>query len=851
MQLTVLFMGEKHYKFCYCNRMFVLRLLVCVTLFCNSSISTKPLEEETNLRQPGPYVNSFLIEVEKRDIAEAVAREHGFNIVEEISSLNLYHLVHPEVTQRSKRSAENFIHRLKTDARVLYAEQQVILSRVKRTHYIIHDKQEELPIREITDNSVYYRVPLEQIVARDEIPTQTIEHSDPFYKDQWYLENLGQTGGKRGIDMNVAKVWEYGFTGKGVVVAVLDDGIDHSHPDLKRNYDPEASADMNDINDAKNDPMPNKSDSSNSHGTRCAGEIAAECDNNVCGCGIAYNARIGGLRILDGEVTGLLEAKALLYHNQYIDIASASWGPKDDGKTMEAPTKACASALTQGVTEGRKGLGTIFVWATGNGGNNGDSCGADGYVGSIESISIGSVTDQGHKPYFMEECSSTMAVVPTGGLSYPGESYSGEKIKVVTTDINGGCIENFEGTSSAAPLAAGCIALVLEANPKLTWRDIQHIVVRAAKIQSLNATWTINGAGFHVSDAFGFGMMDCGRMVELAQSWTNVPPQHICKTDPQNVNEKLSRGNCVSRTLKFDACFDDSKSKITNLEHIQAYVKVEADKRGEIEIYLTSPSGTRARLLPKRINDQSNEGINFVFMSIHTWGENPQGIWKIEVCHGDGGQNTDTVDDVKKVLRRMLDRMAKVESGRFISWELRAYGYDDGKSQMVSQRARIPSLRELQQTMEKEMQQSKTLDLKRGKEVKDQKMDLKDNLPTEGEIKKYFEGKIGPVLDDLSKILQSRQFTEDDLVVALARSIGESGQDADQPMGYNSDKDLQKRNFYHSLADEELDDGTVDLLGKVLELKEEYEKRSEQRGLSRENANKEFWMFLKYLLRKK
>ncbi|KAL3883504.1 hypothetical protein ACJMK2_029761 [Sinanodonta woodiana] len=830
--------------------MFILRLVVCVILLCNLSISSKPSEEEANLRQPGHYINSFLIEVEKRDIAESVAREHGFKIVEEIPSLNLYHLVHPEVTHRSKRSAEDYVRQLQNDARVQYVEQQVILSRVKRNNYIIHDKQEELPIREINDNSVYYRVPLEKIVARDEIPTEVIEHSDPYYKDQWYLENLGQTGGKRGIDINVAQVWEHGFTGKGIVVSVLDDGIDHSHPDLRRNYDPEASADMNDLSDVGNDPMPNKSDPSNSHGTRCAGEIAAQCDNDVCGCGIAYNARIGGLRILDGEVTGLLEAKALLYHNQYIDIASASWGPKDDGKTMEAPTKACASALTQAVNEGRKGLGTIFVWATGNGGNNGDCCGADGYVGSIESISIGSVTDQGQKPYFMEECSSTMAVVPTGGLVNPKDSWSEERIKVVTTDINGGCIENFEGTSSAAPLAAGCIALVLEANPKLTWRDVQHIVVRAAKIQSLNATWTINGAGFHVSDAFGFGMMDCGKMVELAQNWTNVPPQHICKTDLQNVNVKLSKGNCVSRTVEFDACYEDSKSRITILEHIQAYVNLEADKRGEIEIYLTSPSGTRARLLGKRKNDMSDEGINFVFMSVHTWGENPQGTWKIEVCHGEGGQNTDTVDDVRKVLKRMLDRMANVESGKFISWELKAYGYDGGKSQMASQHARIPSLRELQKTMEKEMLQSKSLNLKRGKEMMNQENDEKANLATKGEINKYFEDKIGPVLDDISKILQSRQLTEDDIVVALARSLGDLGQDADQPTGYKSDKDLEKRNLYHSSSNEEFDDSNVALLVKILELKKEYEKRSEHRGLSREKANKEFWELLSYVLKK-
>ncbi|KAK3590527.1 hypothetical protein CHS0354_036349, partial [Potamilus streckersoni] len=532
----------------------------------------------------------------------------------------------------------------------------------------------------------------------------------------------------------------------------------HSHPDLRKNYDPEASADFNDETDVLNDPMPNIYDFSKGHGTRCAGVIAAECDNNVCGCGIAYNARIGGIRLLDGNVTGLMEAKALLYQNQYIDIASASWGPSDDGKTMEAPTKAVANALAKGVTEGRKGLGTIFVWATGNGGSEGDSCGADGFVGSIESISIGSVTDHGQKPFFMETCSSTMAVVPTGGTN----------VDVVTTDINGNCIKNFHGTSSAAPLAAGCIALVLEANQNLTWRDVQHIVVRAAKVQRLDASWTINGAGFHFSDVFGFGLMDCGKMVKLAQNWTNVPTQHFCKTDPRHADVKLDAGNCVSSTIDFDSCYGEQTLRITSLEHVQAYVKVKADKRGNIELYLTSPSGTRAQLLSRRYADTSDEGIDFVFMSVHTWGENPRGKWKLEVCHQKAGTRMNTVHDIRNLLRSLQDRTTNEESGRIISWELRAFGYDDGKSQRATQHGHIASENELLNIMFKETQQSKRLHLIRGTKRNDHEMDSRANINSQGQSKNYFESSKHPYLDDLSEILHSSEYSENEHVRALA-----------------------------------------------------------------------------------
>lgn len=57
------------------------------------------------------------------------------------------------------------------------------------------------------------------------------------------------------------------------------------------------------------------------------------------------------MRILDGAVTDLLEAKALLYHNDYIHICSASWGPKDDGRTIEGPPEHTRAAFVEGVTK--------------------------------------------------------------------------------------------------------------------------------------------------------------------------------------------------------------------------------------------------------------------------------------------------------------------------------------------------------------------------------------------------------------------------------------------------------------------------------------------------------------------
>ena len=89
------------------------------------------------------------------------------------------------------------------------------------------------------------------------------------------------------------------------------------------------------------------------HGTRCAGEVAAQANNTKCGVGVAYNSRIGGVRMLDGRVTDRVEAESLSLNPQYIDIYSASWGPSDDGMTVEGPGTLASAAFLNGIAKVR------------------------------------------------------------------------------------------------------------------------------------------------------------------------------------------------------------------------------------------------------------------------------------------------------------------------------------------------------------------------------------------------------------------------------------------------------------------------------------------------------------------
>uniref|UniRef100_A0A8P4G419 Furin (paired basic amino acid cleaving enzyme) a n=1 Tax=Dicentrarchus labrax TaxID=13489 RepID=A0A8P4G419_DICLA len=522
------------------------------------------------------YTNTWAVHIPGgQEEADLIASKHGFVNHGHVFG-DYYHFRHRTVVKRSLSDHRGTQVRLQKDPKVTWAEQQVSKRRKKRDVYT--------------------------------------EPFDPKFRDQWYLYN----GNHR--DLNAKAAWQLGYTGKGVVVSILDDGIEKNHPDLMQNYDPDASYD---VNDGDPDPQPRYTQlNDNRHGTRCAGEVAAVANNGICGVGVAYNAKIGGVRMLDGEVTDMVEAQSLSLNPQHIDVYSASWGPEDDGKTVDGPAKLAKEAFLRGVTEGRGGLGSIFVWASGNGGREKDSCNCDGYTNSIYTLSISSSTQNGNVPWYSEACSSTLATTySSGNLN--------EK-QIVTTDLKSKCTDSHTGTSASAPLAAGIIALALEANKNLTWRDMQHLVVRTSHpAHLLTNDWRTNGVGRKVSHSYGYGLLDASAIVALAKTWTSVGPQRKCVISM--VSEPRNIGSHLSINMSVDACIG-TDSHVTSLEHVQARLTLSYNRRGNLAIHLISPAGTRSTLLHPRPHDYSSEGFNdWAFMTTHSWDENPRGAWTLEI----------------------------------------------------------------------------------------------------------------------------------------------------------------------------------------------------------------------------
>lgn len=247
--------------------------------------------------------------------------------------------------------------------------------------------------------------PVAWAVEKQKSVMSKLDIHDPIFAEQWHLFNPIQIG----HDVNVTSVWLEGITGKNATVAIIDDGLDMHSLDLKDNYFAEGSYDFND-----GDPEPAPELSDDRHGTRCAGEVAA-VRNDVCGIGVAYESKIAGIRILSKPISDADEAEAMMYKYDKNQIYSCSWGPRDDGRTMEAPGVLIRRAMLKSIQEGRDGLGSIYVFASGNGAASDDNCNFDGYTNSIYSITVGAVDRAGQHPYYSEHCSAQLVVTYSSG----------------------------------------------------------------------------------------------------------------------------------------------------------------------------------------------------------------------------------------------------------------------------------------------------------------------------------------------------------------------------------------------------------------------------------------------------
>eukprot|EP00102_Acyrthosiphon_pisum_P004013 XP_001947137.2 PREDICTED: neuroendocrine convertase 1 [Acyrthosiphon pisum] len=517
---------------------------------------------------------------------------------------------------------EGITHRLNNHEFVTVANQEAVKERSYRG--VVQPRQVVPRFVVPRSNSVEHN---SHVISRDTQAHSNYEDSfnDEFWPDMWYFQDIRTNVKDPVLDMNIVPVFfELGITGKGVNITVPDDGLEWTHPEILPKFNPDIS--WNCISN-NNNIMPDKDENGayRAHGTRCAGEIIMQPDNGICGVGTAHGANLGGIKFLDDGSTDTREAKALKYARNYVCIYSNSWGPADTGTFMEHLTDIVKRALSKGIHQGRDGKGAIYVFAAGNGKTEGDNCACDGYVNSMYTIVVASCDDSGHVAHYSERCASIMATAYSG---------SGQEKNVLTADVNGKCTDKHTGTSAAAPLVSGIIALALSAKPELTWRDVQHLIAWTSQVVPLsdNYGWNRNKAGFYYSVDFGFGLVNAYKLVQEAMKWENVPEMSSCGIRmPKVRGYPVSRDRAARITVHSNGC-EGMTGEIKYLEYVQLILTMSYPKRGDIQIAMKSPLGTECRVLENRPKDFNANGLGrWTFSILAFWGESPKGNFVIDI----------------------------------------------------------------------------------------------------------------------------------------------------------------------------------------------------------------------------
>jgi subtilisin family serine protease len=568
---------------------------------------------------------------------------------------------------------------------------------------------------------------------------------DPLVDQQWHLKNTGQnafsgSGGVAGEDLNLSLTHALGIMGTGVTAAVIDGGVQITHPDLINNVKP-GSWDF-----LTNSPDLKPEDSGDYHGTSVAGIIAASAFNGIGGRGVAPRAGLVGFNYLNnGTMENWLQS-----HGMYSDgfnkasfdfprVFNQSYGstlssPQSYNFDLDPELKVYEDAQQEITMNSHSGRGAIFVKSAGNGYNaqvfNGRGIGR-GYIWfpqgnnglpmqnvnlepvdtSYWNLVVSAYNANGQRSSYSTVGSSVFASAPGGeyGTSSPG---------IITTDIAGcdwgrnpaslrnslhgghpldpNCDYNgqMNGTSAAAPNATGAIALIMSANHALTWRDVRHIIASTTRKIDPNNT----GVSLTFNNKDG-----------VAQTYDAIPGW---QTNAAGYNfhtyyglgaidvdaavnmarfYNADRGNFTItpwQTVNANVSIPDadvngaeSQVEINNdltIEAVQVKVTGTHTSTRDIAIELISPAGTRSVLMTPRTGlITGRNGFNDMQMlSHHFYGESATGQWTLRVIDTQGEDERFVFDPVNGSKDATYVYRNNTQDGELTSWQIRFIGHN-------------------------------------------------------------------------------------------------------------------------------------------------------------------------------
>jgi len=562
-------------------------------------------------------------------------------------------------------------------------------------------------------------------------------YGDPLKENAWHIRNTGQSnfannGGTSGEDINLDEILRTGNFGKDIKVGVSDTGLDIDHPDLFVNV-------LNPLNKDYKTSAPYFGDpgvaTGGDHGTSVAGIIAAVGWNGIGSRGVAPEAKLVGLNYLG---TGVTQSTAVQLDQASgdLDVYNYSYG-SSFWPTAQNADSTYIDQLKYGLSTQRGGKGSVYVKSAGNSFQECDFSNGSFFLGLMcfshnsnlgsedelpWNIVVGATNALGVKSSYSSEGANLW-------VSAPGGEFGKTNPAIMTTDT-AGCLDgyarygltgfnfqiggdgntdcnytqSFNGTSSAAPMVSGLVALLMEANANLTWRDIKHILAATAeKIDAASSDtvvvedfdfdngpyasvdnddmightyslgWIKNAAGYNFHNHYGFGQIDADAAVTMAKSYTSFLTGMPSETDPAFSLSTSTVNTAIPDSSPTGLSNSINVTQAYTVEAVQIKLNITHPRPGDLGIELTSPSGTKSIILninnslligldgatPDWVDDHSGA----IFLSNAFYGESSSGNWTLKVIDGLGSDSGNSDLD-----------SAPAHTGTLVDWSINIIG---------------------------------------------------------------------------------------------------------------------------------------------------------------------------------